>query len=219
MTSTGMMRVTTECLSRRRVASAANNCSGATFNSSRRRFRRLFEFGEIIAVGFDQLADALDRVGLVSAALIPIGHLRRDQRLAAASLGVGGIQPLQGMSNPGAQFRQIAQLLLGQVDLPEQRIGKDLVQLGEEAILVGGGEVAQIEIIGLGQPKQDLGRDRALVALDQVDVAGGNAKAVGDLGLRQAQLLPYPPKARPDEQFLTRIRHFALGSFVTNITM
>ncbi len=48
------------------------------------------------------------------------------------------------MSHTGAQFGEVAQFLLRQVDLPEKRVGEDLVQLGEEAVLVGGGEVAQI---------------------------------------------------------------------------
>src|SRR5712671_767062 len=160
-------------------------------------FRRLFDFAEIIAVGLDQVADALDRIGLEARALVAVGHLRCDQGLAAARFGVGGVQPLQRVSYPGAQFRQ--------VDLPEQRIGKYLVQLGEKPVLVGGGEIAQIEIIGLRQPQQDLRRHRALVALYQVDIARRNAEALGDLGLRQAQLLPDPPKPRADKQLLARV--------------
>ena len=46
------------------------------------------------------------------------------------------------MSHTGAQFGQIAQFLLRQVDLPEQGIGENLVQLGEKPVLVGGGEIA-----------------------------------------------------------------------------
>ncbi len=109
------------------------------------------------------------------------------------------------MGDAGAQFGEIAQFLLGQVDLPEQRIGKDLVQLGEEPVLVGGGEIAQIEVIGLRQPQQDLRRHRALVALDQVDVARGNAEPLGDLGLRQPQLLPDPPEPGTDKQLFPGI--------------
>ncbi|HTA66605.1 MAG TPA: hypothetical protein VK753_14005, partial [Xanthomonadaceae bacterium] len=104
-----------------------------------------------------------------------------------------------------AEFGEIAQFLFRQVDLPEQRIGKDLIQLGEEAILIGGGEVAKIEIIGFRQAEQDLRRHRALIALDQVDVGGRNPEAFGDLGLRQSQLLADAPEARPHEQFLSGI--------------
>ena len=147
-------------------------------------FRRLFELGEIIAVGLDQVADALNRIGLEAGSLVAVGHLRRDQRLAAAGFGVGGVQPLQRMRNARAQFGEIAQLLFWQVDLPEQRIGKNFVQLGEKPVLVGGREIAQIEVIGFRQPQQDLRRHRALVALDQVDVGGRNAEAGRDLGLR-----------------------------------
>ena len=57
-------------------------------------FRGLFQFGEIIAVGLDQVTDALDRIGLESGTLIAVGHLRRDQGLAAAGFGIGGVQPL-----------------------------------------------------------------------------------------------------------------------------
>src|SRR6266481_9910300 len=109
------------------------------------------------------------------------------------------------MSHTGAQFRQVAQFLLRQVDLSEQRIGKDLVQLGEKPVLVGGGEIAQIEVIGLRQPQQDLRRHRALVALYQVDIARGNTEPLGDLGLRQAQLLADPPKSGTDKQLLSGI--------------
>src|SRR3981189_754061 len=109
------------------------------------------------------------------------------------------------MSHTGAQFCEVAQFLLRQVDLPEQRIGKYLVQLGEKPVLVGGGEIAQIEIIGLRQPQQDLRRHGALVALYQVDIARRNSEALGDLGLRQAQLLPDPPKPRADKQLLARV--------------
>ena len=129
-------------------------------------------------------------IGLASkrAALVAVGHLRRDQRLAAAGLGIGGIEPLQRMRHAGAQFGEVAQFLLRHVDLAEQRIGEDLVQLGEEAVLVGGGEIAQIEVVGFRQPQQDLRRHRALVALDQVDVARRDAEPLGDLGLRQARV-------------------------------
>jgi hypothetical protein len=102
--------------------------------------------------------------------------------------------------DPGAQFGEVAQFLLRQVDLPEQRIGEDFVQLGEEAVFVGAGEVAQVEVIGLRQPHQELRRHWALVALYQVDIARRNAQALGDLGLRQPQLLANPAEARADEQ-------------------
>src|SRR6266852_977933 len=108
------------------------------------------------------------------------------------------------MGDARAQFGQIAQFLLRQVDLPEQGIGEYFVQLGEKPVLVGGGEIAQIEVIGFCQPQQDLRRHRALVALDQVDIARRNAEALGDLGLRQSQLLPDAPEARADKQLLPR---------------
>src|SRR5664279_1705603 len=109
------------------------------------------------------------------------------------------------MSYPGAQFGEIAQFLLRQVDLAEQGIGEDLVQFGEEAVLVGGGEVAQIEVIGFRQTEQDLRRHRPLVSLYQVDIARGNAEPLGDLGLRQAQLLADPPEPGADEELLSGI--------------
>src|ERR1700680_1365151 len=109
------------------------------------------------------------------------------------------------MSHTGAQFRQVAQFLFRQVDLPEQWIGKDLVQLGEEPVLIGGGGSAQSEVIGSPQPQQDLRRHRALVALYQVDIARRNAEALGDLGLRQPQLLPNPTKPGADKQLLSGI--------------
>ncbi len=168
-------------------------------------FRGLFEFGEIIAVGLDQVADALDRIGLKPGALIAVGHLRGDQGLAAAGFGIGRVKPLQRMGDARTQFGEIAQFLFGQVDLPEQRIGKDLVQLGEEPVLVGGGEIPQIEVIGFRQPQQDLRRHRALVALDQVDVGGRDAEPFGDLGLRQPQLLADAPEAGPDKQLFPGI--------------
>ena len=199
------MRVTIECFSRNRAASAANKPFRRHVQFVAQVFRGGFQFGKIIAVGLDQVAHALDRVALEFGALVAVGHLGCDHGLAAARLGVGGIEPLQRMGDAGAEFGEVAQFLLGQVDLAEQRIGKDLVQLGEEAVLVGGGEVAQIEVIGLRQPQQDLRRHRALVALDQVDVGGRNAEALGDLGLRQPQLLPDPPETGPDEEFLAGI--------------
>ena len=110
------------------------------------------------------------------------------------------------MSHTGAQFSEIAQFLLRQVDLPEQRIGEYLVQFGEEAVFVGGREIAQIEVIGLRQPEQQLRRHRALVALYQVDIARGNLQALGHLGLRQAELLadPAEPRARQTASFRNR---------------
>ena len=168
-------------------------------------FRGRLEFGKVIAVGLDQVAHALDRVGFESRSLVAVGHLGGDQGLAAAGFGIGGVEPLQGMGHAGAQFGEVAQFLLRQVDLAEQRIGEDFVQLGKEAILVGGGEIAQIEVIGLRQPEQDLRRHRALIALYQVDIAGRNAEPLGDLGLRQAELLADSPESRPDEQLLSRI--------------
>jgi hypothetical protein len=105
----------------------------------------------------------------------------------------------------GAELDQIAQLLLGELDLPEQRIAEHFVQLGEESILVSGRKVAQVDVIGLRHLEQDLRRDRALVALDQVDVARRHAELVGHLGLRQPELAPDPPKARPHEQFGGRL--------------
>src|SRR5216684_2613851 len=109
------------------------------------------------------------------------------------------------MGDARAQFGQIAQFLLWEVDLAEQRIGEDLVEFGEKPVLIGGGEIAQIEVIGLRQPQQDLRRHRALVALYQVDIARRNAEPLGNLGLRQAQLLADPPKPRADKQLLSGI--------------
>ena len=161
-------------------------------------------------------------IGLASnrRALVAVGHLRRHQRLAAAGLGIGGVQPLQGMGHAGAQFGEVAQFLLRQVDLPEQRIGEDLVQFGKEAVLVGGGEIAQIEVIGLRQPEQDLRRHRALVALYQVDIARRNAEPLGDLGLRQAELLADPPEPGPTNSFFPESVAMAalLTYFVTKFT-
>src|SRR5882724_6985143 len=109
------------------------------------------------------------------------------------------------MSHTGAQFREIAQFLLRQIDLPEQRIGKDLVQFGEETVLVGGGEIAQIEVVGLRQAEQYLRRHRALVPLYQVDIARGDPETLGDLGLRQPKLLTDAAESRADEQFFSSI--------------
>ena len=150
-------------------------------------FRGRLEFGKVIAVGLDQVAHALDRVGLESAALVAVGHLGRHHGLAAAGLGIGGVEPLQRMGHAGAEFGEVAQFLFRQVDLPEQRIGEDFVQFGKEAVLVGGGEIAQVEIIGLREPEQDLRRHRALVALDQVDIARGNAEALRRSGSATAR--------------------------------
>ncbi len=147
------------------------------------RLGGLLELAEIVAVGFDQIAHALDRVGLETRALVAVGHLGGRQRLALARLGIGGVEPLQRMGDAGAELGEVAQLLFRQIDLAEQGIGEDLVELGEEAVLVGGGEVPQIEVVGLGEAEQDLGSDRALIALDQVDVARRNAEPLGDLGL------------------------------------
>src|SRR5712691_10339871 len=124
------------------------------------------------------------------------------------------------MSHTGAQFSQIAQFLLRQVDLPEQGSGEELVQLGEKPVLVGGGEIAQIEIVGFRQPQQDLRRHRALISLYQVDIAWRNAQALGHLGLRQPQLLADAPKARADKQLLAGIAdHDSLAYlFVTKMT-
>lgn len=214
------MRVTTECFSAQASRERCEQSVRRHVQFIAQGFRGLFEFGEVIAVGLDQVAHAFDRVGFEAHAFIAIGHLGCHHRFAAARLGIGGIEPLQRMRHAGAQFGQVAQLLLRQLDLAEQRIGEDLVELGEEAVLVGGGEVAQIEVIGLGEPQQDLRRHRALVALDQIDVAGRNAEPFGDLGLRQPQLLADASKARPDEQLFSRLgSHGSLVDlFVTKIT-
>src|SRR6266478_192678 len=102
------------------------------------------------------------------------------------------------MSDTRAQFGEVAKLLFRQVDLAEQRIGENLVQLREEAIFIGAGEISEIEVIGLRQPQQDLRRHRPLVALYQVDIARRNAEALGDLGLRQPQLLADAAEAGTD---------------------
>src|SRR5216683_1702343 len=109
------------------------------------------------------------------------------------------------MSHTGAEFSQIAQFLLRQVDLPEQRIGKNLVQLGEETVLVGGRKIAQIEVIGFRQAEQELRRHGALVPLYQVDIARRNLEPLGHLGLRQAELLADPPESGADEQLFSGV--------------
>src|SRR5260221_5629023 len=112
------------------------------------------------------------------------------------------------MRHARAQLSEIAQFLLRQVDLPEQRVGEDLVQFGEKAVLVGGRKVAQIEVIGLREPEQDLRRHRTLVALYQVDIARRNLQALGHLGLRQDELLADAAKPRTDKQLLSGVaRH------------
>ncbi len=85
-------------------------------------FRRRFEFGEIIAVGLDQIAHALDRIGLKPRALVAVGHLGGDHGFAAAGFGIGRVEPLQGVRDAGAEFGEVAQFLLRQVDLAEQWI-------------------------------------------------------------------------------------------------
>ena len=112
------------------------------------------------------------------------------------------------MCDSGAQFGQILHFLLRQVDLAEQRVGEDFVQLGEEAVLVGGSEVTQVEVIVLRQPEQDLRRHRPLVPLYQIDIARRNPKALGHLGLRQAHLLAQPAEPWPHKKLLPGIaRH------------
>src|ERR1700712_4387132 len=122
------------------------------------------------------------------------------------------------MRHSRAQLSEIAQFLLRQVDLPEQRVGEYLVQFGEKTVLVGGREIAQIEVIGLRQPEQNLRRHRALVSLYQVDIARRNLQTLGHLGLRQAELLPDAAKARADEQLFCGITghgNLSLSSFRT----
>ncbi len=199
------MRVTIECFSRKRAARAANKRFRRHVQFVAQGFGGLFEFGKIIAVGLDQVAHPLDRIGLEARAFVAVGDLRGDQGFAAAGLGIGGVEPLQRMGDAGAEFGEVAQLLLRQIDLPKQRIGEDLVELGEKPVLVGGGEIAQIEVVGLRQPQQDLRRHRALVALDQVDVARRDAEPLGDLGLRQPELLADAPEAGSDEQLFPGI--------------
>ena len=89
-----MMRVTIECRSRNRVDERGEQFLGSHVHFVAQGFRGLFELGEIIAVGLDQVADALDRIGLEAGALVAVGHLRRDHGFAAAGLGIGGVEPL-----------------------------------------------------------------------------------------------------------------------------
>ncbi len=168
-----------------------------------------FEFGEVVAVGFDQITHALDRIGFEWRAFMrdrpsappPWSRraaLRYRPRRAAAAR----------MRDAGTEFGEVAQFLFRQIDLAKQRIGKDLVQLREEAIFIRRREIAEIEVIGLGEAQQQLRGDRPLVALNQIDVARRNAEALCHLGLGQALLLPDPPEARPHEQLLARLaRH------------
>ena len=119
--------------------------------------------------------------------------------MSATAVRVNSTEVSQKTFN--GQLGEIAQFLLRQVDLPEQRIGEDLVQFGEEAVLVGGGEIAQIEVVGLRQPQQDLRRHRALVPLYQVDIARRNAQPLGDrLGHRDHAIggLTFPGRQSPD---------------------
>ncbi|MET4829803.1 hypothetical protein ABH972_007392 [Bradyrhizobium ottawaense] len=58
-------------------------------------------------------------MGLVTRADVAVGHLGRGQRLALARLGIGRVEPLQRMGDAGAEFGEVAQLLLGNVDLAE----------------------------------------------------------------------------------------------------
>src|SRR3954454_14591875 len=123
------------------------------------------------------------------------------------------------MGHTRAQFGKIAQFLLRQVDLPEQRIGEDLVQFGKKPVLVGGRKIAQIEVIGLRQTKQQLRRHGPLIALYQVDIAWGNLQALGHLGLRQAELLADPAEPRTDKQLLSGIAgHVSLSDPVCDKT-
>ena len=71
-------------------------------------FGRLFELGEIIAVGLDQIAHALDRIGLEPRAIVAVGHLGRDQGFAAAGFGIGAVEPLQRMGDAGAELGEVA---------------------------------------------------------------------------------------------------------------
>ena len=64
-----MMRVTIECFSRNRARKRREQVLGRHVQFVAQVFRGLFEFGKIVAVGLDQVADALDRIGLEAARL------------------------------------------------------------------------------------------------------------------------------------------------------
>ncbi len=196
------MRVWIECFSRKRAASAAVEPFGGHVQLVAQSFRGLLQLREIVAVGLDQLAHALDRIGLIARADVAVGHLRCRQRLALPRLGIGGVEPLQRMGDAGQSSARSRSSCLGTSIWRNRGSEKISFSSAKKPVLVGSGEVAQVEVVGLGQPQQDLRGHRALVTLDQVDVARRDRQPLGDLGLRQPQLLPDPPEAWADEQFL-----------------
>jgi len=101
--------------------------------------------------------------GLEPRAFVAVGHLCCDHGLAAAGLGVGGIEPLQRMGHAGAQFGEVAQLLFrqGRSAGTADRKRSRSVRRRSGPRRTGVARSAQIEVIGLGQPQQDLRGHRA----------------------------------------------------------
>ena len=153
------------------LAQGAKQFMARRFELIAQALRSGLERRKVIAIGFDQVAHALDWIGFEAGGLVAAGKPRRRHGLAAARLDIGAIEALHGVRRVGTELDQIAQLLLRQLHLPKQRIAEHLVQLSEKAILVGGGEVTQVDVIGLRHLEQDLRRHRALIALDEIDVA------------------------------------------------
>src|SRR5688572_24493622 len=123
-----------------------------------------------------------------------------SHRFSPPRFDIGGIKTLQCMRHTGAKLGEILQFMLGDIERPKQRIAEHLIELGKEAVLVDGRQLAQIDFVGFRKPQQDLRADRTLIAFDQIDVARRDSKSGGYLRLRQAELSPDAAKARSDEE-------------------
>ncbi len=124
------------------------------------------------------------------------------------------MEPQEGAGEGRAVGGDALQLLQARRGVGEQRIGRGLAQIGDEAVDVVGGEGGEIHPEGLAERDEDAGRHRTLVVLDLVEIGDGEAEALGEGRLGQPRLLAQAAQRGSDED-LARHQLLPIGGAST----
>ena len=174
---------------------------------------RLGDRERMVERAAEGLARFLELRPMVALRLDIIAHpgLGRDQRArvgaplfafgAALHLAHGGVEARDAFGDRRRIVGQLDQLVAGDPEVGEHRVGKDFGELVGAAAVPGfGRERLHIDVEDLGQPQQYAGGHRPLIALEMVEIGSGDAELAGHLALVEPALAAQPLHARAEKE-------------------
>ncbi len=107
------------------------------------------------------------------------------------------MQPQQRFAEPRIVDRDVLHRQRGKVDIGEHRVLQRHLQPRRLLCAAVARQLAHVHPVSARQPQQHVGGQRPLVPLQQRDIGSGDFEVRRHIRLRQPQLPPQPPQARP----------------------